>query len=241
MQPSCTSFDAILSDQESLIGYALRTRHRLVGIYIAPGRIRQVLSEWGFDSLDDFIDPDVDSLFVFNDSHVWVVKRIGKQWFEIDSCKGVRHLGAAACGPTNGPRTPVVGSQCFDLNRCGVYVVWSCHWCKMMLPVYSARLAVRMKEVDEETDPTDILSVIDMISRQWVKRCYITNFEVQVSFFFKLYLHVHASDRWTEMFHDFFVKFQRDPGNRALVEEYFPFLLHFVANQHQQKLRWEME
>jgi hypothetical protein len=87
-KPDCREWDAVVSTQEPVFAYALRTRHGIGGLIYYSGK-----TCFGDAKLEEVTDPEMSqTAFVYNAEHVWVMRKHRGEWYEIDSMRGVVHL-----------------------------------------------------------------------------------------------------------------------------------------------------
>lgn len=86
---SCKLFDLIYSDQQNIISYIIHKTHYTKYYPINYIYLNKI-------SKDDFYcihnDADLTSFFIYNDAHIWLIKKHSNKWYNVDSISGVSEL-----------------------------------------------------------------------------------------------------------------------------------------------------
>lgn len=77
---SCMDFDTIGSDQLNIVSYILK-KHNICTKYTAIGQSKDDICPSNLVNVNRF--------FVFNDRHIWVMRKNNNQWYKVDSIGGV--------------------------------------------------------------------------------------------------------------------------------------------------------
>ena len=81
---SCKNFDLVNSNQQNIISYILKKNN----IYTKYCPINYVYSFIKND-IQDYINKNLNRLFMYNEGHIWAIKKYNNTWYEIDSLRGV--------------------------------------------------------------------------------------------------------------------------------------------------------
>ena len=90
---SCKSFDLIHSDQKNIISYIIHKN----GIYTKYYPINYIQSNK--ISKDEFYNihetKDLHIFFIYNETHIWIIKKHNNKWYNVDSLSGVSEFNCS--------------------------------------------------------------------------------------------------------------------------------------------------
>jgi hypothetical protein len=202
-QPAVEHFDAAPGTQECFVAWVLRTRHALGGLYIAPGRLQETLQLYGVTALEALCGDT--GLFVFNDGHIWCVKRGGSAgWWDLNS------LGVAR---------RVTDLTPYTTGRLGFYVVWSRDQCTERITWVSRALQRLVGGLERIDSMFYVCSILD-------ERHLMEPYETLLGTFYRLWSVIHGKSH--AFYQQFYDGFQLDPGNTVHILEHAPPLLHYA-------------
>jgi hypothetical protein len=214
--PSCSSWDSIIANQENVIAYFLRIKSKLATIYIPPNYVEQTFKLWGVDKLSELVDPLYPKVFVFNESHIWLVLKQHNKWHSADSLSGIRPTDLEQLGRSkNLGFIIVLGTTniCLALTRIKQRIVNTID--HNISIVHSNTQYSKQK-------------LFNYIHTELMNRKGISSYEIDLSTFFH-YLHiVQPNHKSFKIFWNFFVKYQQSPANFVNIKRYVPCLLHYI-------------
>ena len=85
----CMNFDLINSDQNTVISYILK-KNNVYSIYIPFNYVDKYLTERK-QNMDFFFDM-TDYIFIFNQNHIWGVRKKLNKYYKVDSLSGVSNI-----------------------------------------------------------------------------------------------------------------------------------------------------
>jgi hypothetical protein len=83
MDISCKSFDVVASNQKNVVNYILKK----FSVYTRYYAINQLYKKSIKENILDIIKGDF--FFIYNDSHIWGIRKNNNNWFTVDSIRGV--------------------------------------------------------------------------------------------------------------------------------------------------------
>ncbi len=86
-QHKTKEFDQIHSSQESIVSYILKKNGKHC-LFIAFNYVKQYLNERKINFQQ--LTKDSTDIFVFNQNHIWLCKKVDDLWYRIDSLSGVK-------------------------------------------------------------------------------------------------------------------------------------------------------
>jgi hypothetical protein len=92
---SCESFDVVASDQKNIVSHILK-KHNVYTKYYALNQIHgKYINEYIINILKG------DWFFIYNESHIYGVRRLNNKWYIVDSMSGVRPININSINQKN--------------------------------------------------------------------------------------------------------------------------------------------
>jgi len=91
--------DTVGSNQHTIISYILKKYNYINCIYVPMNYLPRILKDRGMNSITDLIY-DTDFIFMFNEGHIWGIRKKDNDWYNVDSVSGVRRTNILACNAT---------------------------------------------------------------------------------------------------------------------------------------------
>lgn len=85
LDTSCKSWDIVSSDQKNIVSYILKINK----IYTRYYAINQIYNK-GFQPILNILDGDV--FFIFNEGHIWNIRKHNNKWYSVNSIGGVNPI-----------------------------------------------------------------------------------------------------------------------------------------------------
>ncbi|MCH9716341.1 MAG: Josephin domain-containing protein [Gammaproteobacteria bacterium] len=86
--PITFQFDGVQSDTLTLVSFVIEDMTDYRTLIVCPGRIQDLLQECGESNISDLVQDDVPAVLLFNDHHIWTVRRHQNEWWNLDSLGG---------------------------------------------------------------------------------------------------------------------------------------------------------
>ncbi len=81
-------FDGVQSDTLTLVSYVIEDMTDYRTLMVSPGQLQSVLDECNSTSIHALIQEEVPAVLVFNDHHIWTIRRHRNEWWNLDSMGG---------------------------------------------------------------------------------------------------------------------------------------------------------
>lgn len=87
---SCKSFDLICSDQQNIVSFIIHKNNKYTKYY--PINYIQLNNISNDEFYNTHNVDDLNTFFIFNETHIWIIKKNNNKWYNIDSLSGVSEL-----------------------------------------------------------------------------------------------------------------------------------------------------
>jgi hypothetical protein len=90
MEMSCKSFDLVNSDQQNIISYIIHKNYIYTKYYPINFIYLDKITKDEFYKVHTTLN--LNTFFIYNELHIWIIKKYNNKWYEVNSLNGVKEL-----------------------------------------------------------------------------------------------------------------------------------------------------